>query len=578
MSLVINSNISSLTSQRALMGSGVDLQRSIERLSSGLRINSARDDAAGLAISGRMTTQINGKAQAIRNANDGISMLQTAEGSLNELTENIQRIRVLAVQAANATNSAGDRAALQQEASLRLSEVDRIAESTSFNGTQIFSQSTARVGGSEEEQAVMDALRMGWLQQAEDMVRQQYGLEADGVDIDIDITSSSDGAGGFMAYVQTSLGGPGGRGTNVKLFVDMEDFKPPNLPNGGSAPMYSDRVIAHEMTHAIMARSMNWTSLSSTSQWFIEGAAEFIHGADERVAADIANAGGGAGGTQAVLNTLGTWGAPPTSAQYSSGYIATRYLHQKMLDSGHSGGMKDFMAYMSTGAPTMDQALDHFFGTGAGNAAYAQSNFITEVQGAAGLSFVQTKMDLTNADTGAIGGFDASGGPVMTAAGVVNDVGSSYGDDVLAGFKENWEQLATGGGGKRNASLQIGSQVGETIDVQFGAMNLEAMGLADLDLSTAYGAQRAMVRLDRALEHVNSQRADLGAQLSRLGSVVNNLSVSVETTSASRSRILDTDYAAETAMLTRTQILQQAGTAMVAQANAQPQQVLSLLG
>jgi flagellin len=579
MSLVINTNVSTLTSQRALTGSGLSMARSIERLASGLRINSARDDAAGLAISTRMTTQINGRSQAIRNANDGVSMLQTAEGSLSTLSDNLQRIRELAVQSANATNSDSDRAALQVEAAQRLSEIERIAKTATFNGSKLFSQDTSGIAANADERAVVEALKLGWLQQSEDLISQYYGIEGDGASLKIDITSFSDGAGGVLARVGSVGGGPGGRGTNVTLQVDMADFSPPNLPNGGTAPMYADRVIAHEMVHAVMARSTNFTSLGATSTWFLEGAAEFIHGADERALGDI-NATAGATFDAKLQNLLNNevgaaWGS--ASVDYTAGYISTRYLHQKLKDAG-GAGLKDFMEYLNgPSAPTMDQALDHFFGTGAGNAAYVQSDFYTEVK-ANGVAFVNANMNFADADTGAIGGFDADGGAVRTAENIVADVGTSYGTDVLKGFAEDWEAIPTGTGGTRNATLQIGSEVGQNMELKFGAMNLEALGISDLDLSSAYGAQRAMLRIDTALDYVNSQRADLGSQLSRLDSVVGNLQVAVESLSASRSRIMDTDFAAETAELTRSRILQQAGTAMVAQANAQPRNVLSLLG
>src|SRR5687768_1877229 len=130
MALVINTNVMSLNAQRNLSTSGSQLATSLQRLSSGLRINSAKDDAAGLAISDRMTTQISGLNQAARNANDGISLAQTTEGALQEVTNNLQRIRELAVQSANATNSSSDRNALDQEVQQRIAEIDRIASQT----------------------------------------------------------------------------------------------------------------------------------------------------------------------------------------------------------------------------------------------------------------------------------------------------------------------------------------------------------------------------------------------------------------------------------------------------------------
>src|SRR5690349_11090681 len=155
MALVINTNVMSLNAQRNLSTSGMALSTSLQRLSSGLRINSAKDDAAGLAISSRMTTQINGLNQAVRNANDGISLAQTTEGALQEVTNNLQRIRELAVQSANATNSDGDRKALDQEVQQRLAEIQRIASQTSFNGRKVldgsFGSASFQVGANVGE-------------------------------------------------------------------------------------------------------------------------------------------------------------------------------------------------------------------------------------------------------------------------------------------------------------------------------------------------------------------------------------------------------------------------------------------
>ncbi len=192
---------------------------------------------------------------------------------------------------------------------------------------------------------MVEALKTGWLEQAENLVRQYYGIEADGASIQIDITGFSDGAGGTLARVGSMAGGPSGRGTNVTLQVDMADFSPPNLPDGGTAPFYADRVIAHEMVHAIMARSTNFTSLGSTSTWFLEGAAEFIHGADERVAADIAAQAGASfnAKAQTLLNNY----ADRHLGRHLGGLQRGLHLHAltctKLKDAGAAGGIKDFM-------------------------------------------------------------------------------------------------------------------------------------------------------------------------------------------------------------------------------------------
>ncbi len=579
MALTINTNIYSLNAQRNLSASGQDMARSLQRLSSGLRINTASDDAAGLAISTRMTTQIRGMSQALRNVNDGVSMLQTADGTLSTVTESLQRIRELAVQSANATNSASDRAALMQEVRQRLDEIDRVGKSAAFNGQKLFATGGGSIAADDNQSAVNDGLRMGWLENAENMIRDYYGIQGDGAALQIDITQDTDGPSGFAAFVSSQGGGANGRGTNLHMSVDMANFTPANLPNGGSPPVYNDRIIAHEMVHAVMARATNWTSLTSTSMWFVEGAAEFIQGADERVAADIAAAAGGSANAKIanVVNEVASW--QTTSVDYSAGYIATRYLHEKLKAAGFSGGMKDFMTYLNgPGAPTMDQAMTHFFGSG-----YTQASFLTEIQTDSGnglsngVMFVNQHMNLANADTGAIGGLDADGGAIKTAESVVADAGTRYGEDVLQGFAETWEILDTGTPATRSASLQVGGDVGQTVDVSVGAMSIAAMGLTSVDITDQLSAQRAMIRIDAAIDYVAGQRAILGGQLSRMDSTIGNLQASVENISASNSRILDTDYAMETAALVRSQILQQAGTAIVAQANILPQQVLALL-
>ena len=258
MSLSVNTNVASLNAQRNLNGSQTALGKAIQRLSSGLRINSAADDAAGLAISDRFTTQINGFNQAVRNANDGISMLQTADGALSTVSQALQRVRELAVQAANATNSDADKKALQLEVSQLTAEVDRVGRTTTFNSQKIFGQDTASVVGDPDVLAVQDGLKSGWLSSAEDLIRQYYGIQANGNSFKIEFDTFTDGAGGTLARVGANVGSSG-IGQNITLQIDMADFVPPNPPNGGNAPFYADRVIAHEMVHATMARSTNFS-------------------------------------------------------------------------------------------------------------------------------------------------------------------------------------------------------------------------------------------------------------------------------------------------------------------------------
>ncbi|MBU0789908.1 MAG: flagellin [Polycyclovorans sp.] len=375
---VINTNVMSLNAQRNLSGSSDALATSLQRLSSGLRINSAKDDAAGLAIANRFTTQIRGMDQAGRNANDAISLTQTAEGALVEVGNNLQRIRELAVQSRNATNSQTDRDALNAEASQLLSEINRVAEQTSFNGVKLLDGSFSN---------------------------QSFQIGAD-VGQTIDVTS-------------------------------IVDATTANLGSYGRATV----------TTAVSTGFANALSAGDVT----------INGVD-----------------------LGAIGAAASASERSE---------QVMSAINKTSGESGVYAIKDT------------------------SNTIT---------LVSTTDDIVVA--GAAGALTADTG--LTAATTAR---------------------AT------------------------------TTGISTVDISSVAGADAAMQAMDSALQVINSTRADLGALQNRFSSVVSNLQTSSENLSASRSRIVDTDFAKETASLTRAQILQQAGTAMLSQANSAPQGVLSLL-
>lgn len=572
MSLSINTNLGALNSSRYLSATANDLSRSLERLSSGMRINSAKDDAAGLAISERMTSQIRGLNQATRNASDGISMLQTADGALNSITSAIQRIRELSIQAANSTNSLSDKKSLQEEANQLIQEIEKVSTSATFNGDKIFDISGSGVLGNSDQLAVMYGLQHGWLENAENKIQQYFGISADGADMSIELTTFTDGAGGTAARVVGSVPGSySGKATNVKLQIDMSDFTPPNLPNGGNAPFYNDRTIAHEMVHAVMYRSMNIGSMFDPAvdqKWFMEGAAEFIHGADERLQSSISSV--GVGGVMARAATFGSAGAAwgGTSDDYSAAYAAVRYLHQAIKDNGGSG-IKDVMVYLNQHqTATLSDAINAATG-----GLYANADAFNADFAAHGAAFI-AGMNLTDTDTGAIGGADADGGPIQTATSVISDSGSRSETNPLSGFNEIWENIATAATGN-NKQLQVGANKGDTLDVTFGAVNTAAMSIQNLDLINNAGYATYM--MDLALNHINEERSKIGAQLNRLESVVNNNTISTESAVASRSRIQDADYAQETTALTKTQILQQSATAVLAQANTSPQMLMALL-
>jgi flagellin len=382
---VINTNINSLNAQRNLGASQNSLTTSMQRLSSGMRINSAKDDAAGLAISERMTAQIKGLTQAGRNANDGISLAQTAESALGTISNNLQRVREIAVQSRNATNSADDRAALQKEVSQLKDEIGRVASQTSFNGTKLL-----------------------------------------------------DGSFTAQAF---QVGANQGETINIAS-------------------------VANATTTALGT----WTSVATTA---------------------------------ATVN-----GAAPAAA----GAIAANAFSINGVNIGA----------VTAGADVKGQGAN-----------------------------VAAAINAKTADTGVTATADATTGAVT-----LKSAGSA--SIVIAGTVTN-------------TGLTAGTTAAATV------AGTAQTGFANLDVSTTDGADNAILAMDAALKSVNSSRADLGAVQNRFESVVSNLASSAENLTASRSRITDADFAAETANLSRSQILQQAGTAMVAQANQLPQGVLSLL-
>ena len=535
MAVSVNTNVISLAAQRSSSQVAATLETTMRRLSTGLRINSAKDDAAGLAISERMTSLIRGSNQAGRNANDSISLLQTAEGTLSSITENLQRIRELAVQAVNGGYSTSDRQALQGEVTRLAQEIDRMAGTASFNGRKLFDQGRDSAVGDKDQLAVLDGLQGagGWLGNSERMIRDLFGIEGDGAAISIELTSFTDGAGGTAARVVSSVGASG-YGNNLRMQIDMADFTPSNLPNGGSGPFFNDRIIAHEMVHAVMARSTNFGNLANNpnATWLLEGAAEFIHGADERLAGDIAANGGGAAGRAAVVAAVGN-GFSGSSLDYSGGYAATRYLHDQIKQAGGSG-LKDLMQYMSQNpAATLDDAFANGTqGLYANNAAFL-ADFATN-----GAAYVAT-MNLTNADTGAIGGLDADGGAVKTASNVVANGATAAGPDVLNNFVESYEQIAVTDSGRNELTFQVGANMGETVSVGLGAVNLGALGLDEHDVVNE--AARVIRQVDRALDYVSAERGNAAAQLNRFERIVGGLQDQAQNASAARGRLQDAD-------------------------------------
>lgn len=582
----INTNVTSLFLQRQLTDNTNKLSVTFARLSSGMRINSAADDAAGLQISNRLTSQINGLAVAQRNANDGISIAQTTEGALSESTNILFRMRDLSLQASNGSLSTEDKTALNKESEQLKQELDRINSTTSFGGNQVFEQtdSIASGGGSEAERNILQILQSGVLAESEDIIQSVLGLTGDGSKFKIDL-ENVDGAGGKLASVSYLTTTPG---TNLVMTIDLDDFS--TLDASKTELLKS--TLLHEMTHAVMANNMDLTSVPT---WFVEGTAEAVSGADARVAADISNFGVPA--LKAELdgifsnNSAALVTGIDVAGVYSGGYIAMRYLEDQIGEAG----IKSIMTSLSGGS-TFDAALAAQ-GAFANNAALRTSLMTT---GTVFEDFITSNIDTGNADNGAFGGLDAAGGPsrdqtIVGANGASTTANfASYfvsGDDDTdqadfapnvgwdpTGFNEvalaNYSTAFTLSGTKTD--FQIGANANETIALEVAGFSSKNMGLDNIDLVS--DSQLAIKSIDDALQYIDSQRSSLGAFMNRLEHSISNLSNISENVSASRSRIQDTDFATETAKLTSLQIKQQASTALLAQSNIAAESILKLLG
>lgn len=531
----IQTNIPALNSWNALSGALRGLEKALRRLSSGERVNTAADDAAGLAIAEKLRSRIRGLHQGTRNAQDGISLIQSAEGALQEVSAILQRARELAVQAANGTLTSADRSSLQQELDQLLAEIDRIADSSSFNGIRLLSASA----NNQAVTGVLAGLRRSWLTQSEQIIADWYGLTADNTSLSIILETS----GARSAWI---TGSPGalGRLENVQLHINLPEFSPATWPNGGTDPLFDDRLVARALTQAVLARTTNYVVLPD---WFISGAADYIAGGDEELAANVARYGGAT-----VVASLGTPWADD-SLHRSAAYLAIKYLDSVM--QGLGGSIKDFMQMLSASS-----SLDSTFSTfGLGNTSAFIADFLTN--GAAFLS----GLNLTDADVGAV-----QGGDKYT---VIPDV-DNYSTAPLANFTVVWPS-GIAGAAREPLQLQVGAEKGQIIQVELPEITVLSLNLLSVSLTRDPG--EAVDLLDAAIQKVAQSRADLGAVQNRLEHTIAVNEVTAENLLASESKIRDADMAEELLYLVRVQILVSSGVAMLAQAHRLPQQVVRML-
>jgi flagellin len=481
MPLTLNTNIDSLNAQRNLTTSKSDLSQALQRLSSGLRINSAGDDAAGLAISNQFTTQINGTNQAVRNANDAISETQTAGGALATLNDNLQSIRTLAVESANGSNSAQDRAALDQQVQQQIAEITRIASQTSFNGQKVL-----------------------------------------------------DGSSGTTTYQV---------GANVGNTISI------NLAQGVRADQIGQ--VATSTGGAVTATALTGSNLTI----------QVGNGTAATVGASVAGTAVGQTASSAyskvqAINSAGVAGLTASASTTATGAAAF---------SNITGGTASDTTY----ALTIN-----------GVAIYAAGTVIANGQVLTG-SNVASQINLYSSQTGVTASLSAGGALQLTASDgrdiaqtetvTAGTGGTGTGAGIAAATTQGTITLSAA------SNIVIGGAGAPDVGFAAGSISLGGSTLANANVLTVAGANATIAAIDSALATVSSFQSQLGAIQNRFTSTVSNLQATSQNLTSSRSTIQDADFAAETANLTKSQVLQQAGISVLAQANQEPQLILKLL-
>jgi flagellin len=464
----VNTNVSSLNAQRNLSQSGSDLATSMERLSSGMRINSAKDDAAGLQISNRLTSQVNGLAVAQRNANDGISMAQTAEGAMSESTNILQRMRELALQSANGSNSKEDRDSLQKEVSALQTELTRIADTTSFGGQQLLD------GGFGTKSF-------------------QIGANANEV-INVSLKSvAAEEIGGSFASDTAAGSVFGVTGADAEFNKSTVDET------------------------LVFASGIDSSSVLIEADSTVTEAASVINASASGVnAAAVAKVDIALGGSVTGVLTVG-------DKEIALDGLDNDGLAAKLKDLGYDAEVSGTVVQLNA-------------------------------SGVDGIA-IQKNADGVAANTVSLTERDG------TIAAVGTDSAAA---SLTSSLEFSSEKSFTVSGGTETTGAITAQSTEQYVD--------------SVDISSQAGSQRALSIIDSAIAEIDSQRADLGAIQNRFDFTISNLSNISENVSASRSRIQDTDFATETAEMTKNQILQQAGTSILSQANQLPQTALSLLG
>ncbi|GDX04466.1 FliC/FljB family flagellin [Buttiauxella sp. A111] len=555
MAQVINTNSLSLLTQNNLNKSQSSLGTAIERLSSGLRINSAKDDAAGQAIANRFTANIKGLTQASRNANDGISIAQTTEGALSEINNNLQRVRELSVQATNGTNSQSDLDSIQNEITQRLGEIDRVSGQTQFNGVKVLSADSSmkiQVGANDGETITIDLKKI---------TSDTLGLNGFNVNGKGTIANKAATVSDLTAAGATLAGNTYTATTTFDKLTAENAFS--KLNNGDSVTVATG---ANAGTYTYDAGNKNFT----TQKTVATGAASETYGDTLKAAAGTTKSGTYTSSTGSVNFETDANGKVTIGGQ--AAYIVGGALTTNNTGGATQADMGDLFKAgdLTTNAATIkfDDKTYKFAGSAAGftyTDTVSSDTLLANVKANTTANDVSIKFNdgiktaTATFTSGTSTNTSVDGDNEMTT---VASYTTAYSVD-----KDTGSVSVTGGSGTGKYAADVGAKAYVSADGKLTTKNT----------STGTATSDPLKQLDDALAQVDALRSDLGAVQNRFDSTITNLGNTLGNLTSARSRIEDADYATEVSNMSKAQILQQAGTSVLAQANQVPQGVLSLL-
>lgn len=564
--MIINHNMNALNAHRNMGVNNTNAGKSMEKLSSGLRINRAGDDAAGLAISEKMRGQIRGLTQASRNASDGISLVQTAEGALNETTNILQRMREISVQSANSTNTETDRAALQEELNQLTTEINRIGNTTEFNTQKLLNGGAGSSSSTNVTDATSATVTGGANWQAKNTSNKTGSIKVDGTTFDLSGVLNKD-------WSQAP-------NNDINVFI-----KELNEVTAGGTKL-SD----------VLDISKNGQKLVFTAKSTGKTSSIEITAGDDDVAAIL-----GFNDKAAVATSGNKIGNNATVQKH--GLEAQNALDAK-IDVNKGDTFKVQVGSDSAVSVKFDSTKSYDIGNADDNVAQAaREEYVKDINAALQKAGLSDKVEASLSNDNKLQLISKNGKDIKLTEGKLGGNNGNNGIDNTATVKNVNQVVGAGAQGAGfEVNLQIGANSGQAMNLSIGDMRASALGItgntgqagfsstnnvtngtdtisteASLDITSATNASKAITAIDSAMEKVSSERAKLGAVQNRLEYTISNLDNTAENLTSAESTLRDVDMAKEMMEYSKNNILSQAAQSMISQANQQPQNVLQLL-